>query len=1061
MRRWLIPVLLSMSMGVSDAQAQQNPFQDFLNRALRDVLKPGSPQQDPQPSQPQTPTSQPSPSQGSPDTLYILTALSTALETGGVSRDTQWHNPTTGSSGVITPLTAHEYLGGNTCRMFRRTWSAGGQSLAYEGKACRQPSGWWVVQQEQQVPITSVAQTPTNPVPNVQPASEPAAKAGEPVARSTNQLIAEAQTLLTQLGYDPGPGDGVYGGNTRRAIEAFQRAQGLLPDGQVSDGLITRLRMAASQIPSPIILAIDGIDRWASQELQALSGLLIEGRAISYLEPAIKSAWDFVNDKDVHYAPWSGNYADTPKFIDSVKGITRLVAQMARRDKRPLAIVAHSWGSVLAYRAIDELYREGTLQQGDVDQLITFGSPLNSRNPIALMKARQHIDWRGASAMREPVREWRNYWIEEDGISNAIPELGKKDIQLPYSEIRDGKAHEAYYSHEKSPLLWNKIGLDLRNALAAAAPQLPTAATSGSGATTQPQTNVIEQPVYGRQTGPPSQTTLAKGQTSAATPACTGQRSKNVAATKTSGDYERGVDLYGQADYAAAYKLWLPLANNGDARAQTMIGELYKNAWGVEFDARKAERWHLMAAEQGYPEGQYNLGVLYVQEWGVKDCNKGMAWVHKAANQGHAKAHLLLARIYSGQGYACVPRDVVKTYMWATLAGASDDRDIAQQARGLLDLLGDIAQQERGVVGFTRTMTPTQIAQAKEQARLLKQKIAQTPSVEAQGPRSSGQSDFYWAMAAYNSKDYPTVFQILEPLANTGDACAQHMLGFLHDKGFGVPADVSKARDWYQKAAAQGDAEAVQRLAIAARAEQKGCFSGICVGDSLHTVIASGTRWTSDIKKSRENFQGLRPLNPGAPNLKNTELRQLLRDGFLGLTDSDVEYLLSIILSSQANWTSPPSRYLDVTALNMLSKIRVLCNYVPLRAMFLSTNGYETVVTFVPYRNVLVVGALTRTFGSVPSHQISLLEDQLRTEFTNLRIHALTSSVRGLQDADGRWVDHRKLLGFWLKPALDQGFDVGELGELVLSDAGMFRFRTLDAYLSKQPACQKQSPVLE
>lgn len=153
-----------------------------------------------------------------------------------------------------------------------------------------------------------------------------------------------------------------------------------------------------------------------------------------------------MNDEDVHYAPWSGNYADTPKFINSIKSITKLVAGMARRDNKPFVIVSHSWGSVLAYRAIDELFRNGKLQKGEVDQLITLGSPLNSSNLVYRTKVCQHIDWRGASPIGGPVREWQNYWIKEDKISNSIPELSENDIQLPYSETRDGKAHSAYYT---------------------------------------------------------------------------------------------------------------------------------------------------------------------------------------------------------------------------------------------------------------------------------------------------------------------------------------------------------------------------------------------------------------------------------------------------------------------------------------------------------------------------------------------------------------------------------------------------------------------------------------
>ena len=41
----------------------------------------------------------------------------------------------------------------------------------------------------------------------------------------------QIQLLLTYLEYDPGPIDGLDGANTRDAVKAFQRAEGLTVDG--------------------------------------------------------------------------------------------------------------------------------------------------------------------------------------------------------------------------------------------------------------------------------------------------------------------------------------------------------------------------------------------------------------------------------------------------------------------------------------------------------------------------------------------------------------------------------------------------------------------------------------------------------------------------------------------------------------------------------------------------------------------------------------------------------------------------------------------------------------
>ncbi len=65
-----------------------------------------------------------------------------------------------------------------------------------------------------------------------------------------------------------------------------------------------------------------------------------------------------------------------------------------------------------------------------------------------------------------------------------------------------------------------------------------------------------------------------------------------------------------------------------------------------------------------------------------------------------------------------------------------------------------------------------------------------------------------WAegMAAYNRGNYATALREWRPLAEQGDADAQHNLGVLYNTGRGVPQDYAKAVKWFRKAAEQGDA---------------------------------------------------------------------------------------------------------------------------------------------------------------------------------------------------------------------------------------------------------------
>lgn len=57
----------------------------------------------------------------------------------------------------------------------------------------------------------------------------------------------QIQHLLTYLGYSPGGCDGVYGDNTKAAIKAFQRQEGLTEDGIAGTATQARLKEAVFQ----------------------------------------------------------------------------------------------------------------------------------------------------------------------------------------------------------------------------------------------------------------------------------------------------------------------------------------------------------------------------------------------------------------------------------------------------------------------------------------------------------------------------------------------------------------------------------------------------------------------------------------------------------------------------------------------------------------------------------------------------------------------------------------------------------------------------------------------
>jgi TPR repeat protein len=120
-------------------------------------------------------------------------------------------------------------------------------------------------------------------------------------------------------------------------------------------------------------------------------------------------------------------------------------------------------------------------------------------------------------------------------------------------------------------------------------------------------------------------------------------------------------------DYAAAYKLYMPAAEQGVTEAQYRVGLMHKFGWGTERNHSVAARWFTAAAEQSHGEAQFELGIYYKDGRGVaRDMAKSAAWFLKASEQGVGIAQLNLGRYYlAGTG---VSKDPVAAYYWLTAA---------------------------------------------------------------------------------------------------------------------------------------------------------------------------------------------------------------------------------------------------------------------------------------------------------------------------------------------------------------------------------------------------------
>jgi TPR repeat protein len=79
---------------------------------------------------------------------------------------------------------------------------------------------------------------------------------------------------------------------------------------------------------------------------------------------------------------------------------------------------------------------------------------------------------------------------------------------------------------------------------------------------------------------------------------------------------------------------------------------------------------------------------------------------------------------------------------------------------------------------------------------------------------AGAQAGLQEGVSAYKKGNFSVALKELTPLAESGDAKAQNILGEMHNSGIGVPHDPVKAASWYRKAAEQGNGSAQTSLGV-------------------------------------------------------------------------------------------------------------------------------------------------------------------------------------------------------------------------------------------------------
>lgn len=126
--------------------------------------------------------------------------------------------------------------------------------------------------------------------------------------------------------------------------------------------------------------------------------------------------------------------------------------------------------------------------------------------------------------------------------------------------------------------------------------------------------------------------------------------------------YHKAAELYEKAAtyFQKAADLW-------HAEAQCALAGMYDVGFGVEKDTHRAFELYRQSAEQGHPDAQFALGLIYSREsdlYGMdQDWEKALEWYKLAADQGHGMASFAVGVCYEkGKGIKKDDRKAIEYY---------------------------------------------------------------------------------------------------------------------------------------------------------------------------------------------------------------------------------------------------------------------------------------------------------------------------------------------------------------------------------------------------------------
>jgi pimeloyl-ACP methyl ester carboxylesterase len=142
-----------------------------------------------------------------------------------------------------------------------------------------------------------------------------------------------------------------------------------------------------------------------------------------YLGPFLRSRFSGAGKNYLVVSlPWTRDPQKSDTAITDLRTWMAQVYAAAQKNGKPVYVVAHSWGTLLALEALESLAQDGSPVR--VEKFVTLGSPMTP-NPgllkLLLRLEKTFQGMKGQVAKPANVGTWLNFWAQRDLFSSSIP----------------------------------------------------------------------------------------------------------------------------------------------------------------------------------------------------------------------------------------------------------------------------------------------------------------------------------------------------------------------------------------------------------------------------------------------------------------------------------------------------------------------------------------------------------------------------------------------------------------------------------------------------------------